>query len=61
VEKEELYNHAEDSDMIHNLADNPDYRVVKRDLSKMLEDYMIQTRDPRAMGKSPWDEYRLDK
>jgi uncharacterized sulfatase len=61
VEKEELYNHADDPDMIRNLADDPDFMAVKSRLKKKLEDYLLQTKDPRAEGKSPWDEYRLDK
>jgi uncharacterized sulfatase len=61
VEREELYNHEEDPDMINNLADNQDYLELKGRLRKKLEDYLLQTEDPRAMGSSPWDEYRLDK
>ena len=61
VEGEELYNHEEDPDMIHNLAYDPDLIAIKGRLKKKLEDYLLQTKDPRAMGVSPWDEYRLDK
>ena len=61
VEKEELYNHVDDPDMIHNLADNPEYLDVKEKLRKTLEAYLTETRDPRKKGNSPWDEYRLDK
>ncbi len=61
VEKEELYNHVDDPDMIHNLADNPEYLDVKEKLRKTLEAYLTETRDPRVKGNSPWDEYRLDK
>ncbi len=61
VEKEELYNHAEDPDMIRNLADHADYIGIKENLSSLLEEYLMESRDPRAMGNSPWDDYRLDK
>ncbi len=61
VPHEELYDHEKDPDNMHNLADHPDYLVLKDSLSAMLENYLHQTKDPRAEGKSPWDEYRLDK
>jgi uncharacterized sulfatase len=61
VDGEELYNHAEDPDMIQNMADNPDFLVLKDSLRAMLDNYLHLTKDPRAEGKSPWDEYRLDK
>lgn len=61
VEKEELFNNVKDPDMVHNLAQNPDYQEVKKRLHDMLEDYLVQTKDPRSKGNSPWDNYRLDK
>jgi N-sulfoglucosamine sulfohydrolase len=61
VETEELYNHLEDPDMVQNLAYNPDYAEVKQKLQLWMEDYLVQNKDPRAEGKSPWDDYRLDK
>jgi len=61
VEKEELFNHVEDPDMVHNLAQNPDYVEVKLRLRALLEDYLVKTDDPRSKGNSPWDNYRLDK
>lgn len=61
VDGEELYNLQEDPDMIRNLANDSDHLEVKERLSELLEEYLIETEDPRAAGHSPWDEYRLDK
>lgn len=61
VEKEELFNHVKDPDMMHNLAQNPEYLAVKQRLKLLLEEYLLETHDPRSEGKSPWDNYRLDK
>jgi len=61
VPGEELYNHTQDPDMIHNLAYDPEYIELKGNLNQKLDDYLHQTDDPRAVGLSPWDEYRLDK
>ncbi len=61
VDREELYNHREDPDMVHNLADHPEYQEIKQRLRGWLESYLVQNKDPRAEGKSPWDDYRLDK
>lgn len=30
---------------------------VKEHLRKRMEDYQKTTRDPRARGESPWDDY----
>lgn len=61
VPGEELFNHFEDPDMVNNLAQNSEYLDIKKQLRTLLEDYLVQTRDPRSEGKSPWDNYRLDK
>ncbi len=61
VETEELYNHQEDPDMLDNLAYHPDYADVKEKLHRCLNEYLVDNKDPRSRGKSPWDEYRLDK
>lgn len=57
----ELYDRKKDPDMIHNLAADPKFRKEVRRLDKMLSQYLKQTKDPRASGLSPWDEYMLDK
>lgn len=61
VKGEELYKQGEDPDMIHNLAEFPEYFEIKEDLRIRLEKYLRETGDPRAAGHSPWDDYRLDK
>jgi len=61
VDREELFNHAEDPDMMNNLAQNSDYLDIKRQLRAQLTDYLVQNQDPRSEGLSPWDDYRLDK
>jgi uncharacterized sulfatase len=61
VEKEELFNHVKDPDMMHNLAQKQEYLAVKQRLQLLLEEYLLENHDPRSEGKSPWDNYRLDK
>ena len=61
VPGEELYNKAEDPEMIHNLSDDPGYADLKASLRQKLENYLQETDDPRARGLSPWDAYNLDK
>ena len=39
----------------------PDHLEIKERLSKLLEEYLMETVDPRVEGLSPWDAYRLDK
>ena len=61
VPAEELYNKNEDPAMIHNLATDPAYENILKNLRQKLIDYLIATNDPRAQGSSPWDNYNLDK
>jgi uncharacterized sulfatase len=61
VGTEELYNHLRDPDMVSNLAYDPDFQEEKQKLRQELEDYLLRHKDPRSQGKSPWDDYRLDK
>ena len=61
VPGEELYHKTEDADMIRNLADDPAFADQKASLRQKLEDYLLDTEDPRARGLSPWDAYNLDK
>ena len=61
VPGEELYQKADDPEMIRNLADDPAYADLKASLKQKLETYLQETDDPRARGLSPWDAYNLDK
>ena len=61
VPAEELYNKNEDIAMIHNLASNPKHKSKLNELRKKLTNYLKETKDPRAEGKSPWDDYNYDK
>jgi arylsulfatase A-like enzyme len=47
---EELYNIKEDPDQLINLADNPEYREVKKRLHKRLHSILEATKDPRVIG-----------
>ena len=60
VPGEELYNKNSDSDMIHNLAFKKEYTEVVKELRKKLEDYLVETNDPRVNGATFWDDYHLD-
>jgi len=61
VDTEQLYNHLKDPDMVDNLAYDPDNKELKQKLRQLMEGYLVQHKDPRSQGESPWDEYRLDK
>ena len=61
VPAEELYQKKEDPDMLVNLAQDPGYAAIKAGLRKKLEQYLVETSDPRVRGMSPWDAYNLDK
>lgn len=61
VPEEELYNKNEDPAMIQNLAANPDYEDVLKELRGKLYHYLTETKDPRVQGESPWDAYNFDK
>jgi len=61
VPGEELYQKKEDPDMLVNLAQDPGYASVKAGLRRKLEQYLLETSDPRISGLSPWDAYNLDK
>lgn len=47
---EELYAVNSDPDCLHNLASDPDFATVKRDLASKLESFLKETGDPRATG-----------
>jgi N-sulfoglucosamine sulfohydrolase len=55
---EELYDLAEDPGQIHNVAESPKYAETKLRLRERLERYLVETKDPRALGQdAPWDYY----
>jgi uncharacterized sulfatase len=60
IPDEELYNKHEDPDMLNNLASDPDYQNVVKELRQYLENYLKATNDPRVRGEFPWDDYNLD-
>ncbi|MHC4644345.1 MAG: sulfatase family protein [Planctomycetota bacterium] len=54
---EELYDVVKDPWQISNLADDVAFAKVKAGLMFQLERYQRNTKDPRILGKSPWDYY----
>ena len=48
--REELYDCVADPDQLQNLADKPEFAVVKAKLRARLEAYQRQTNDPRITG-----------
>jgi len=55
---EELYDVVVDPFCLTNLISNSNYAKDKRRLSKILDKYLIKTKDPRSLtGKSIWDEF----
>jgi len=55
--EEELYVNADDPWQINNVADDPKYAVVKAELRASLDEWMLDTEDPRALN----DDDRFDK
>jgi len=55
---EELYRLKDDPGQLSNLAEDPAYAKVRKQLSQQLQDRLVETRDPRALGlPAPWDYY----
>lgn len=54
---EELYDISTDPGQIHNLARDAHYLEIKNLLASELEQYLLNTGDPRQSGVTPWDEY----
>jgi uncharacterized sulfatase len=55
---EELYDLANDSDQINNVAADPAYAATLSQLRGELNDYLVRTGDPRATGgEALWDYY----
>jgi len=55
---EELYAIEKDPGQVNNLAGNPDFAMVQKQLSERLQERLVVTKDPRALGlEAPWDYY----
>lgn len=53
---EELYDLKNDPWQMNNIADNPEYHTIKKDLSERLNQYLESTGDPRIVGgRIIWD------
>ncbi len=54
---EELYAVADDPGQIKNLANDPNFAGIKKDLHKKLAEYLNETGDPRIVGQDPWKDF----
>lgn len=54
---EELYRIHNDPGQINNLAENPEYAQIKKQLWKDLQAHLTATSDPRIKGEDPWQAY----
>ena len=55
---EELYLLKSDPGQLVNLAGNPEFADMQKKLRSQLQNYLIKTKDPRALGlDAPWDFY----
>jgi arylsulfatase A-like enzyme len=55
---EELYDLTKDPHQVDNVANRPEYAVLKTELRAALDRWMKETQDPRAAGEAdPWDSY----
>ena len=55
---EELYDLARDPAQMDNIANLPEYAASKRELRQVLEQWMVETEDPRATDDDDrWDNY----
>lgn len=50
-QSEELYDVVNDPFQMNNIASNPDYASIKKDLSERLHEELVQSEDPRELGK----------
>ena len=56
---EELYDIVKDPDCLNNLADIPEFKKTKQELSDRMSAHLKETGDPRALGKGEiWESYR---
>ena len=45
-------------DQLVNLAGNPEYAEVQKEIRIRLQERLVRTKDPRALGlDAPWDYY----
>ena len=55
---EELFDIVNDPNCLNNLANQDNFIEDKSRLSKVLDDYLLKTEDPRAvLGHSIWDNF----
>jgi len=55
---EELYELHEDPDQMHNLANDPDYKHIRKMLSRLMQSELKALEDPRALGEATqFDQY----
>jgi N-sulfoglucosamine sulfohydrolase len=55
---EELYSIKKDPGQLVNLVGNPQFATIHKKLSAQLQQRLVQTKDPRALGlDAPWDYY----
>jgi hypothetical protein len=55
---EELYDLRKDPDELENVAERPSYAAAKKKLRLALDEWMRETKDPRAVSEDdPWDRY----
>ena len=55
---EELYDVVNDPGQLVNLAVDPKYQAIRNRQAKALQDHLVATKDPRALGlDAPWDYY----
>ena len=57
---EELYDKEKDPGQINNFVNDPNYSVIKEELSEKLKQYLRQTNDPRLFGDDTFDTYIYD-
>ena len=55
--EEELYDVGSDPFQMKNVSNDPKLEKTRKELRTRLDDYLKKTNDPRAEGKSPWDDY----
>ena len=54
---EKLYDKEKDPGQTNNLVNDPNYSVIKEELSEKLKQYLRQTNDPRLFGDNTFDTY----
>jgi hypothetical protein len=55
---EELYSINKDPGQLVNLAGNRKFATIRKQLSAQLQQRLVETKDPRALGlDAPWDYY----